>query len=187
MQQTDFPFEINLGEDESTDGTRETCIEYAQKYPDIINLFLNERKNVIYINGNPTGRWNFMNNIKNARGKYIALCPGDDYWTDDRKLQKQIDYLEANPEFSACFTAASTYYRGSLGVFNRQLESIESADLDDILIGNPYCAATMVFRNKLWTDLPSWFFQMPGVFWPLAVLRSLSTPGAARATRWVIS
>ena len=102
MQQTDFEFEILLGEDESTDGTREICIEYARKYPEKIRLFLNSRKNVLYINGHPTGRWNMLNNLKNSRGKYVALLPGDDYWTDPHKLQKQVDVLERHPECVAC-------------------------------------------------------------------------------------
>lgn len=102
MQETDFQFEILIGEDESTDGTREICIEYAKQCSDKIRLFLNSRKNVIHINGQPTGRWNFINNIKNAKGKYIALLPGDDYWTDPHKLQKQVDLLESRPDASMC-------------------------------------------------------------------------------------
>ena len=103
MQQTTFSFEIILGEDESKDGTREICIDYANKYPDKIKLFLRNRNNVIYINGNATGRYNFIENLKSTKGKYIALCEGDDYWTDPLKLQKQVDFLEANPDFVICF------------------------------------------------------------------------------------
>ena len=64
MQETDFPFEILLGEDASTDGTREICIEYADKYPDKIRLFLHHRENNISIGGSPTGRFNFMFNCR---------------------------------------------------------------------------------------------------------------------------
>lgn len=103
MQKTNFPFEIILGEDESSDGTREICIEYANKYSNKINLFLRSRKDVIYINGNPTGRYNFIENLKASKSKYIALCEGDDYWTDPLKLQKQVDFLEANSNYSGCF------------------------------------------------------------------------------------
>lgn len=101
-QQTRFPFEIILGEDQSIDGTREICQDYANKYPDKIRLFLRNREDVIYINGNPTGRFNFIENLKQCKGKYIALCEGDDYWTDPLKLQKQVDLLEANPQWVAC-------------------------------------------------------------------------------------
>ena len=106
IQKTDFPYEILIGEDDSTDGTREICKEYAAKHPDKIRLFLNDRKNVIYINGRPTGRWNFINLLKNSKGKYIALCEGDDYWIDPLKLQKQVDFLEANPDYGLVHSAA---------------------------------------------------------------------------------
>ncbi|MEX0609591.1 MAG: glycosyltransferase [Balneolaceae bacterium] len=103
-QETDFPFEILLGEDASTDGTREICIEYAKKYPDKIRLFLHHRENNIQIGGQPSGRFNFLYNLYSARGKYIALCEGDDCWTDPLKLQRQVEFMEENEEFSGCFT-----------------------------------------------------------------------------------
>ena len=106
MQQTTFPFEIILGEDASTDGTREVCKAYAEKYSDIIRLFLRSRGDVIYIEGHPTGRSNFMESLKVSKGKYIALCEGDDYWTDPLKLQKQVDFLEAHPDYALCFHRA---------------------------------------------------------------------------------
>src|SRR5690606_9572949 len=70
MQETDFDFEILLGEDASTDGTREICIEYAQEHPDKIRLFLHSRENNISINGRPSGRFNFCNNLFEANGEY---------------------------------------------------------------------------------------------------------------------
>jgi glycosyltransferase involved in cell wall biosynthesis len=103
-QRTSFQFEIILGEDESNDGTREICIEYARKYPTLIKLFLRKRKDVLYIDGSPTGRFNMLENIKAARGKYIALCEGDDFWIDECKLQKQVDFLESNLDYSLCAT-----------------------------------------------------------------------------------
>jgi glycosyltransferase involved in cell wall biosynthesis len=104
MQQANFPFEIIIGEDESTDGTREICMDYANKYPGSIRLFLRSRKDVIYINGKPTGRFNFLENMKAAKGKYIALLDGDDHWTDENKLQEQVAFLENHPDFALCFT-----------------------------------------------------------------------------------
>ena len=102
-QQTNFEFEIVLGEDQSKDETRKKCIEFAKRHPDLIRLILHDRSNQIYINGSPTGRFNFMNNMANCRGKYIAVCEGDDYWLDPHKLQKQVDYLESHPELAMCF------------------------------------------------------------------------------------
>lgn len=113
MQETDFSFEILLGEDASTDGTREICIEYAKKYPEKIRLFLHERENNIEIGGQPSGRFNFLYNLYSARGKYIALCEGDDYWTDPLKLQKQVEFMEANEEYGLVYTKAKRIYNNA--------------------------------------------------------------------------
>jgi glycosyltransferase involved in cell wall biosynthesis len=101
-QKTDFDFEILLGDDASTDGTRQICLEYAEKYPDKIRLFLHHRDNNIRVEGIPTGRFNFLYNLFSAKGKYVAHCEGDDYWTDPLKLQKQVDFLEANSDCVLC-------------------------------------------------------------------------------------
>ena len=103
FQKTNFEFEILLGEDDSIDGTRELCEDYAKCYPDKIRLFLHHRENNIKIRGQPTGRFNFLYNLYSAKGKYIALCEGDDYWTDPLKLQKQVDFLEENEDFVGVF------------------------------------------------------------------------------------
>ena len=102
MQKADFDYELLIGEDDSEDQTRDIVKNFAGKYPDKIRLFLNDRKNVIYINGRPTGRWNFINLLKHARGEYVALLDGDDYWTDPLKLQKQIAFLENHLDYFLC-------------------------------------------------------------------------------------
>lgn len=109
MQQTSFSFEILLGEDSSSDGTTEICIQYAEKYPDKIRLFLHHRENNIKINGNFTGRFNLLYNLFSARGKYIAICEGDDYWTDPLKLEKQIKAFDRYPEANICSHVSIKY------------------------------------------------------------------------------
>lgn len=104
MQETEFPIEVLVGEDASSDGTRDICIEYAKRYPKKIRLFLHRRENNIAIRGKPTGRFNFLYNMYNTWGKYIALCEGDDYWTDPLKLQKQVKFLEENEKYYGCIT-----------------------------------------------------------------------------------
>lgn len=94
-QKVDFPMEFIIAEDCSTDGTRAICEDYARKHPESIRLITSET-NIGY---NP----NELRAMKAARGKYIAYCEGDDYWTDPNKLQKQVDFLEAHPEYSICF------------------------------------------------------------------------------------
>ena len=99
MQKTNFPFELVIGEDCSTDRTREICIEYQKKYPDIIKLLLPEKNLGMNENG--------LQTVQACTGKYIALCEGDDYWTDPYKLQKQVDFLEANEKVMAVCTNSS--------------------------------------------------------------------------------
>lgn len=90
-QKTNFQFEFIIGEDFSTDGTREIVFEYAKKYPNVIR--------VITADYNVGSKANGRRCIAASRGKYMAICEGDDYWTDPYKLQKQVDFLEANPEY----------------------------------------------------------------------------------------
>jgi len=103
-QETDFEFEILLGEDNSTDGTKEECINYAKQFPDKIRLFLHTPDRSGFISGMTHAINNFIHNIQQAKGKYIAFCEGDDYWTDPKKLQKQVDFLENNPDYVLCWT-----------------------------------------------------------------------------------
>ena len=97
MQKTDFPFEILINDDASTDKTAEIIREYEKKYPHLFRC--------IYQTENQWGKKNAWNDIlfPMVRGKYVALCEGDDYWTDPLKLQKQFDFLEKNPDVSVCF------------------------------------------------------------------------------------
>ena len=89
-QKIDFEIEILIGEDLSSDKTREICISYAKRYPNLIRLFLHDRSNNIKINNISTGRFNLLYNLASANGKYIALCDGDDYWKDEYKLKSQL-------------------------------------------------------------------------------------------------
>ena len=97
MQKANFRFEAIVHDDASTDGTADIIREYAEKYPDIIKAII-ETENQYTKNDGSLQR--IMN--ENSRGKYIALCEGDDYWIDPLKLQKQFDYLEEYPEINIC-------------------------------------------------------------------------------------
>jgi glycosyltransferase involved in cell wall biosynthesis len=87
MQQTDFKFDVLFRDDASTDGTAEICHEYAKKYPELFKLLAyKENQWVKRVKA-------FFDNVKRAQGKHIAMCEGDDYWTDPLKLQKQVEFF----------------------------------------------------------------------------------------------
>lgn len=94
MQNTNFKFEVLVGDDCSTDGTSEIIASYAQKYPNIIKH--------IKRHSNMGCLANFMDLCESAEAKYVAFCDGDDYWTDANKLQKQFDFMEANEDVNIC-------------------------------------------------------------------------------------
>lgn len=170
MQDTNFQFEILLGDDDSTDGTREICIEYADKYPNKIRLFLHHRKNNIKINGNPTGRLNFLHNLYNARGKYIALCEGDDYWTDPLKLQKQVDFLEKNPGYNICFHRVQIFNQdgNKLGEDSITEEVPETTNIENLARGNYIHTPSILLRNNF--TIPKWFSKCPIGDWTLYMI-----------------
>jgi glycosyltransferase involved in cell wall biosynthesis len=173
-QKTDFDFEIIIGEDDSSDDTRSIVKEYKERHPDKIRLFLNDRKNVIYIDGRPTGRWNFVNCLKHATGKYVALLEGDDYWTNPAKLQEQVDYLESHPECVLCFHSVQAVFEDSRRepeIRTPQLKK-EIYTLEDIIKGNFIQTCSVVFRNGLFSDFPKWFYRTPMADWPLHVLNA---------------
>ena len=145
-QKTDFPFEVCIGEDNSPDATRAICQEYADRYPDKIRLFLRERETVFYWEGKATGSYNFVETLLAARGKYVALCEADDYWIDDSKLQTQVDFLEANPDFAICFTGSKKLKRGRLRKANRHVPG-EVTQLADIVKRVYMPTASVMYRK----------------------------------------
>jgi glycosyltransferase involved in cell wall biosynthesis len=111
MQQTDFPIEILIFEDASTDGTAEIVRKYAAQDNRIITFIQTENQ----WSQNKYGMINWL--FPAAKGKYIAICEGDDYWTDPLKLQKQVDVLEADPSVAMVYSDAATLKDGVLGEF----------------------------------------------------------------------
>lgn len=95
MQQVDFDYEVVIGEDHGTDHTRAICEEYAAKYPQIRLLSLTENLGIAR---------NWQRVLSACEGEYIAMCEGDDYWTDARKLQKQVDIMEQDSTIGYVFS-----------------------------------------------------------------------------------
>lgn len=108
-QKTDFNYEILVYDDASTDNTAEIIKEYEEKYPELISPVYQK------VNQYSRGLRPSKQNRERAVGKYIALCEGDDYWIDEYKLQKQVDYMESHPECTFCFTNGFVRYGDQLG------------------------------------------------------------------------
>lgn len=150
MQKTSFPFEIIIGEDESTDGTRALCTDYAEKHPDKVRLFLRDRKlsQLYNENGNFITKFNTFWNILSAKGKYIALCDGDDYWTDPFKLQKQVEFLEDNEEYVLCFHDSKEVDKENKVISRSRLGNKWYDYSKDFMLGGPFIPDnTVMFRN----------------------------------------
>lgn len=157
QQKTSFKFEVLIGDDNSTDGTTEICKEFATSYPDKVRLFLHNRKNNIKVDDNYTGLFNSLYNFFSARGRYIAYCDGDDFWTDQYKLQKQVDFLESNPSVSLCYHRAILVDKSGAKMENEDfLKSSEKdftqQDLQKALV-QPVIS-TWCFKNVVF-DIPS--------------------------------
>lgn len=145
LMQKGVNYEILIHDDCSTDGTTEIVKEYASKYPDLI-FPLYETENQYCKPGRES--MDFYN-YRRARGKYIAYCEGDDYWTDPLKLQKQVEFMEANPEYSLCYHGADVH----VCVTNewRKAVLLEEFDLSaqDFLMGDKFSyPLTIMFRKS---------------------------------------
>jgi glycosyltransferase involved in cell wall biosynthesis len=138
-QNVNFQIELIIGEDCSTDTTREICLKYQNKYPSLITL-LPSNKNVGM-------NQNFIRTLHACKGQYIAICEGDDYWVNPSKLKKQIEFLDKHQSFSLCF------HRANKIKLNKQItssfENIESRKYlgVELLTKTFIPTASVVFRN----------------------------------------
>lgn len=155
-QETTFSFEIILGEDGSTDGTKEICIRYAENYPEKIRLFLHHRENQIEILGEATSNFNAFYNFFSARGDYYAFCEGDDLWTDPLKLQKHIDTMKRNT--GVVFTYHSYLTIDYKGEFVPQphvdLQPTGKIDNNSLMEGNLHPLFSTVCFKKVFLRIP---------------------------------
>lgn len=146
MQETTFPFEVIVHDDASTDGTTDIIKEYAKNYPDIIKPMI--EKDNQWQRGGLKHIIAIMNE-NHRRGKYLAFCEGDDYWTDPHKLQRQVDFLEGHKDYSMCFHSAKKQYETNASAWIN-CENIQDRDYDptDIFINWIIPTASVVCRKE---------------------------------------
>lgn len=168
VQKTTFRFQVFVGEDCGPDGTADVIREYAEKHPAVVIPFIRE--------ANMGAQRNLIDMCQRAGTKYIAFCEGDDFWTDEHKLQKQYDHMEANPELSACFhnteiQSEADWYLASFyrpDAEGRRLIPSSIPRYDDsaraIRIGyyirfGPAHTSSMFFRWNYDLDIPEWYYS----------------------------
>lgn len=154
MQEVDFDYEVVIGEDKSTDRTQEIVEEYQRRHPDKIRLRLACEN--IYSQGiNPA--WGVF---AACRGKYIALLEGDDYWTDPKKLQKQVDFLEAHPECAGSYHKSKVERSGSSVSYEMPIRQ-SARNQEDVKFmalalrwGDEIHTSSFVMRRSAYEDIP---------------------------------
>lgn len=156
-QRTDFPFEIVIGDDCSTDGTRKIVKEYALAHPDLIVPLLPER------NLGDSGRKMFMETMKHSRGEFIAILEGDDYWIFDGKLQRQVEFLESHPECSLCFHDAIVIAEGEDKPRGNFMPPRHPPFISTPHLIRWFCipACSPMMRKEVIGELPKWYFEGP--------------------------
>jgi glycosyltransferase involved in cell wall biosynthesis len=153
-QQTSFPIEILVGDDFSSDGTREIIQEYERLHPGLVKGVLHPR------NMGKNGGINFLETLKLATGEYYALMDGDDYWTDALKLQKQADFLDAHPDYSMVFHNALITYEDGTPAHELNGPDTKPFFTVDDLIGEEeiwfMATSSTMYRNSI-AEYPDWF------------------------------
>lgn len=183
LQKTNFPIEIIIHDDCSTDNNQKIIQSYADKTPDLFKLIFQTE------NQYSKGRKNIISTLPTCKGKYIAICEGDDYWTDPYKLQKQVDFLEGHPDYVLALHNSLIHYETKEAedkiAITRIKEDMELYDFIDLdyfhkeggLISRGH-TASIVFKNHILKEIPEWYLK--GTSGDLYLLMLIAEHGKAR-------
>ena len=166
MQKTNFKYEIIIHDDASTDNTAKIIKKYEKKYKDIIKPIYQKE------NQQSKGKRPTFITYQKATGKYIALCEGDDYWTDENKLQRQFNYIEDNPNCSACIHSAM-----KVNYDKTEIKPVEPYKQNTVINMKEYChkvdsipTASLFFKKEIVEEeMPDFLKQAPVGDIPLAL------------------
>lgn len=170
-QETSFPFEIVVHDDASSDSTAAIIRKYEQRYPGIVKPIYEFENQYSKHDGSLTRAINAK-----LRGRYIALCEGDDYWCDSRKLQMAVDLLENDESYSAC--AHNTMLVSAMSLRRKKIKMYsgeKDLNIENVMYDDDYHTSSLVCRREFWFNRPSFCFEMPGVGdYPLKIFLALS-------------
>lgn len=164
MQKTNFKIELIIADDCSTDGTIDIINKYREENPNLIRI-IQQEKNI-----GPAKNWLDLMNSPNPNSKYISYFEGDDYWTDPLKLQKQVDFLETNPDYGICFHNVAIFDEANQKIIEDNItrEVRETTDISELAKGNYMHTPSVMLRNDFL--LPTWFKDVTIGDWPLYML-----------------
>lgn len=169
QQKTEFPFKIYIGDDCSTDGTREICVQFKEAHPGIIELVFNS-VNLMNLNSANVYKACFT-----SGARYTAMCEGDDYWNDPYKLQKQVSFLETHDSYVGCFHNTEERYENDevkASFLYCGYQDAREFSFRDIAYGNIIPTCSVVFRNNLFGEFPAWYPKLKMGDWPLHLLNA---------------
>ncbi|MGY5355746.1 glycosyltransferase family 2 protein [Wenyingzhuangia sp. IMCC45467] len=164
-QNTNFDFEIIIHDDASTDNSKSIISDYVKK---------DDRFKPIYQTDNKFSKgeriW-FKYLFPKCKGKYIAICDGDDYWTDPLKLQKQVDFLENNSDYSIVGAKFNCFYQqtGVMSDWEHEKNKIPNANIKNLIDGNFIFASSSLFINDF--KIEPWWQDFPIGDWPFFILQ----------------
>ncbi|MEG1563692.1 MAG: glycosyltransferase [Bacteroides sp.] len=163
-QELDEPVQLVIAEDSSTDRTLDICRGYEALYPDRITLVRHEH--------NVGLQQNFLDAHCRCTGEYIAICDGDDYWTDRHKLRKMVAYMDAHPDTAICFHRVINYYEGdgSKSLSNGGQQAVTG--LLDLARSNYITNSSSLFRRKYYPEAPAWFARITSCDYAMHLLNA---------------
>ncbi len=168
VQKTDFEYEIVIGEDCSTDSTRQIVRDYANRHPDKVRPLLHER--------NLGASENFDRTLAECRGEFVAMLEGDDYWISNAKLQTQVDFMDQYADCAMCFH--SVHVKGEGGATSPlpeifpPLTQPQWSTAEDLLSHNFIDTAAVLFRRRLMPERPRWISKLEPGDWAMWILLS---------------
>lgn len=137
-QTTEYDYEIIIGDDASIDGTREICEEFKRRHSSIVNL-IEKHANYGVVK-------NFYTCLQRSTGKYLMVCAGDDWWHNQNKIQKQVEYMEAYPNVVLLYTGYDIYYAKSKTIRKNNVHILSEPAFESLITFNRICAPSICAR-----------------------------------------